>query len=54
MVKGVFIVVDGMDGSGKSEMVKLLHNYIFSKNKKYYRIYIDISYKIKIKFKKWR
>ena len=24
-----------MDGSGKSEMVKLLHNYLFSKNKKY-------------------
>jgi dTMP kinase len=24
-----------MDGSGKSELVKLLHNYLFSKNKKY-------------------
>jgi len=35
MVKGIFIVIDGMDGSGKSEMVKLLHNYLFSKNKKY-------------------
>ena len=35
MVKGVFIVLDGMDGSGKSEMVKLLHNYLFSKSKKY-------------------
>ena len=35
MVKGVFIVLDGMDGSGKSEMVKLLHNYLFSKNKSY-------------------
>jgi dTMP kinase len=35
MVKGIFIVVDGMDGSGKSEMVKLLHNYLFSKSKKY-------------------
>jgi len=35
MVKGVFIVVDGLDGSGKSEIVKLLHNYIFSKSKKY-------------------
>lgn len=35
MVKGVFIVLDGMDGTGKSEMVKLLHNYLFSKNKKY-------------------
>ena len=35
MVKGIFIVLDGMDGSGKSEMVKLLHNYLFSKNKKY-------------------
>jgi len=35
MVKGIFIVLDGMDGSGKSEIVKLLHNYLFSKNKKY-------------------
>ena len=35
MVKGIFIVLDGMDGSGKSEMVKLLHNYLFSKSKKY-------------------
>lgn len=35
MVKGVFIVLDGLDGSGKSEMVKLLHNYLFSKSKKY-------------------
>jgi len=35
MAEGIFIVLDGMDGSGKSEMVKLLHNYLFSKNKKY-------------------
>lgn len=35
MAKGIFIVLDGMDGSGKSELVKLLHNYLFSKNKKY-------------------
>ena len=35
MSKGIFIVFDGMDGSGKSEMVKLLHNYLFSKSKKY-------------------
>ncbi len=35
MVKGVFIVLDGMDGSGKSELVKLLHNYLFSKSKRY-------------------
>ena len=35
MVKGVFIVIDGMDGSGKGEIVKLLHNYLFSKNKGY-------------------
>lgn len=34
MVKGIFIVVDGMDGSGKSEMVRLLYNH-FSKNNKY-------------------
>src|SRR3989338_7915389 len=33
MAKSVFIVLDGMDGAGKSEMVKLLHNYIFSKSK---------------------
>ena len=31
----VFIVVDGIDGSGKSEIVKMLHNYLFSKNKGY-------------------
>lgn len=35
MVKGLFIVVDGIDGSGKSEIVKMLHNYLFSKHKKY-------------------
>jgi|TARA_Y100000310_G_scaffold336554_1_gene421421 dTMP kinase len=35
MVKGVFIVMDGIDGSGKSEMVKLLHDYLLSKSKKY-------------------
>jgi dTMP kinase len=35
MARGVFIVVDGIDGSGKSEMVKLLHNHLFSKSKKY-------------------
>jgi dTMP kinase len=34
-MKSLFIVVDGMDGSGKSELVKLLHNYLFSKSKKY-------------------
>lgn len=31
----MFIVVDGIDGSGKSEIVKMLHNYLFSKNKRY-------------------
>ena len=35
MKRGIFIVVDGLDGSGKSEIVKMLHNYLFSKNKKY-------------------
>lgn len=35
MKKGLFIVIDGIDGSGKSEIVKLLHNYLFSKHKKY-------------------
>ena len=35
MKKGLFIVVDGIDGSGKSELIKMLHNYMFSKHKKY-------------------
>jgi len=35
MVKGIFIVIEGMDGCGKGEMVKLLHNYLFSKNRGY-------------------
>ena len=35
MKKNLFIVVDGIDGSGKSEMVKSLHNYLFSKSKDY-------------------
>lgn len=35
MKKGMFIVIDGIDGSGKSEIVKMLHNYLFSKHKKY-------------------
>ena len=35
MKKGVFIVVDGIDGSGKSEIIKMLHNYLFSKSKKF-------------------
>ena len=35
MKKGIFIVIDGLDGSGKSEIIKMLHNYLFSKNKKY-------------------
>ena len=34
MVKGVFIVLDGLDGSGKSEMLIQLNNYL-SKNDKY-------------------
>jgi len=34
MKKGIFIVIDGIDGSGKSETVKMLHNYLFSRNKK--------------------
>lgn len=33
MSKSIFIVLDGLDGSGKSEMVKLLHNYISSNHK---------------------
>lgn len=35
MSEGLFIVIDGIDGSGKSEIVKMLHNYLFSKEKKY-------------------
>lgn len=35
MEKGLFIVIDGIDGSGKSEIVKMLHNYFVSKQKKY-------------------
>jgi len=35
MTNSLFIVVDGIDGSGKSEIVKMLHNYLFSKHKKY-------------------
>jgi dTMP kinase len=35
MAQSLFIVLDGIDGAGKSEMVKLLHNYLFTKNKKY-------------------
>jgi dTMP kinase len=34
MVKSIFIVLDGMDGSGKSEVVRLLHDHL-SKNKGY-------------------
>ena len=34
MVKGIFIVMDGVDGSGKSEMTRVLQDYL-SKNKKY-------------------
>ncbi|MDP3765488.1 MAG: dTMP kinase [Nanoarchaeota archaeon] len=34
MKNGLFIVVDGIDGSGKSEIVKMLHNYLFSKSGK--------------------
>ena len=35
MKKNLFIVADGIDGSGKSEIVKMLHNYLFSKQKNY-------------------
>lgn len=35
MPKRIFIVVEGIDGSGKGEMVKRLHNYLFSKSKSY-------------------
>lgn|SRR3989338_5579875 len=35
MKKSLFIVVDGIDGSGKTEIVKMLHNYLSSAYKKY-------------------
>ena len=35
MKKNLFIIVDGIDGSGKSEIVKMLHNYLFTKSKNY-------------------
>ena len=35
MVNEFFIVIEGMDGCGKGEMVKLLHNHLFSKNRGY-------------------
>ncbi|MBI2651702.1 dTMP kinase [Candidatus Woesearchaeota archaeon] len=35
MPKNLFIVLDGIDGSGKSEMAMLLHDYFLSKDKKY-------------------
>ena len=33
MTKGIFIVLDGLDGSGKSKMVKLLHDYLLESGK---------------------
>jgi len=35
MSTNLFIVLDGLDGSGKGEIIKKLHNYFFSKSKKY-------------------
>ena len=35
MKNNFFIVVDGIDGAGKSEIVKKIHNYLFSKNKRF-------------------
>ena len=34
MGKGIFIVIDGMDGAGKGELIQRLQSYIFSKDKK--------------------
>ena len=34
-MRNLFIVLDGLDGSGKGELIKELHNYLFSKNKNY-------------------
>jgi len=33
-MKGIFIVVEGIDGCGKGEQIKRLHNYLFEFNKK--------------------
>jgi len=35
MPKSLFIVLDGLDGSGKSEMVKLVNDYFVSKGKEF-------------------
>lgn len=35
MPKNLFIVLDGMDGAGKGEMVSKLHSYLFAKDKRY-------------------
>jgi dTMP kinase len=34
MANSLFIVIEGIDGSGKSETLKRLHNYLYSKDKK--------------------
>ncbi len=35
MTTNIFIVLDGLDGSGKSEMISKLHDYLSKKNKKF-------------------
>jgi len=35
MANRIFIVIDGMDGTGKSEILMMLHNYLFSKDKSF-------------------
>ena len=34
-MKNVFIVLDGLDGAGKGEMIERLHNYLFKKSKSF-------------------
>ena len=34
-MRNLFIVIDGMDGSGKTELIKRLHNHLFSKDKRF-------------------
>ncbi len=34
MKQNLFIVLDGLDGSGKGEMITKLHNYLYKKDKK--------------------
>ncbi|MFC1769077.1 dTMP kinase [Nanoarchaeota archaeon] len=34
-MKNLFVVLDGLDGCGKGEMIERLHNYLYKKSRKY-------------------